>query len=104
VKIHYPIISGGNPVRSCRNIHRNIKAFDKVLAKKRKTRTSIHNKKRKVFLPTLCAFSILVQFSKIKSYKPGCARYQCWTWSGFRIGSNRILQCSTGSGSDWISD
>ena len=36
MKIHYPIISGGNPVRSCRNIHRNIKAFDKVLAKKGK--------------------------------------------------------------------
>jgi len=35
--------------------------------------TSIHNKKSKVFLRTLWAFSILVQFSKIRSCKPGCA-------------------------------
>jgi len=27
----------------------------------------------KVFLRSLCAFSILVQFSKIQSFKPGCA-------------------------------
>jgi len=30
-------------------------------------------KKTKVFLRTLCAFSILVWFSKIRSCKPGCA-------------------------------
>jgi len=32
--------------------------------------TSLHNEKSKIFLRTLCAFSILVQFSKIRSCKP----------------------------------
>jgi len=38
---------------------------------KRKTWASIYNKKTKVFLRTLCAFSILVSFGKIRSSNPG---------------------------------
>ena len=47
--------------------------------------TSIHHIKTNVFLCTLCAFSILVPFSKIRSRKPGSApaspvaRLQCST-------------------------
>jgi len=33
----------------------------------------MHNEKSKVFLRTLCAFSILVWFSEIRSSKPGGA-------------------------------
>jgi len=43
--------------------HRSIQAFDNVPAGKKGKKicwTSIHNKKSKVFLRTLCAFSILV--------------------------------------------
>jgi len=57
----------------------NIKAFKHLIMSHQGERklnvcwTSTNNKKSKVFLRTLCAFPILVQFSKIKSCKSGCA-------------------------------
>jgi len=42
----------------------------------------MHNKKTKVFLLTLCAFSMLVKFSKIQSFKTGvCASQSSRTLS-----------------------
>ena len=53
-----------------------IQAFDNVSAGKKKREvcwTSLNNKTSKDFLRTLCAFSILVQLSKIRFFKPWCA-------------------------------
>ena len=55
----------------------NVEAFRHLIMfqqwKQKVCWTSINNKKSKVFLRTLCAFSILVQLSKIRSFKRGCA-------------------------------
>jgi len=75
---------------TCR--HRSIQAFDNVSAGKKENLnvcwTSLNNKKSKDFLRTLCAFSILVQLSKIPFFKACCAPASpaaLFLWSTARI-------------------